>query len=54
MTRKSKSLTGREVRLKKEFDADGRDQREQPQDNQPADNSQTFDQISKFMGELGL
>lgn len=43
MTRKSKSLTGREVRLKKEIDADGRDQREQPQDNQPVDNSQTFD-----------
>lgn len=43
MTRKSKSLTGREVRLKKEIDADGRDQREKSQNNEPADNFKAFD-----------
>ncbi|MCF8382103.1 MAG: hypothetical protein K9G39_00695 [Chlorobium sp.] len=43
MTRKSKSLTGRKVRLKKEIDADGRDQREQSQNIQPADNFKAFE-----------
>lgn len=60
MVHKSKCFTGREVKLQKEIDADGRDQRELPPDNQLTDNLKAFDlevyerQIRRALGDVAV